>query len=517
MVERGDAGLNRPSQDSQPVPEAVVRSLLAVAAVSLTGLMICAWGWYRAATAPVVAADLSPEERQALVQQMVAVSPGEHRWAYFEPRIGYTLRPDAEVTAYEDTFRSNSLGYRTGSPAKLPGTFRVAFVGDSWTYGMGVRQEESYPRVLERLANRHAGAGQPIEAWSLALPGYSALNYLSSLAFFLERIKPDAVVVCPSSNDNHSTVRVLPDGSLWAGGVLGEDEFGDPHVVTYRARRFDTFRFRTRWRRTLGLMRETEKRLARLKIPLLYFFLARWEPVDVHPLVHAGGLEAPYLIAPIELTLNEWQLPPPMGHGTPEAHERYARLVYRGLSHLLGWAPLPAEADPIEVEVFDAPPDVDWSQTWDRILAWGTRRAVGESFQPSPDLEVGTARYHNAGRLNLATGLMGRATTVLVRRAPEARWVRVAVRRLTDAPSLYPLGLTVSIPSPSGGSRRAVTLPAGGPEVLRFALEIPDDLAPRTAVDVVFVAERTVASPNVLAARSLYIESVATALTPDPE
>ncbi len=515
MVERGDAGLNEERRAAKPVPEAIVQTLLAVAAVSLTGLAICAWGWYRAATAPVTAGDLSPEERQALVQEMVAVSPGVHRWAYFEPRIGYTLRPDAEVTAYQDTFHSNALGYRTGAPAKQPGTFRVVFVGDSWTYGMGVREQESFPRVLERLANRHAGSEHQIEAWSLALPGYSAMNYLSALAFFLERIEPDAVVICPSSNDNHSMVRVLPDGSLWAGGV-DLDELGDPHVVTYRARRLDTYRFRTRWLRVLELMRDTEGRLASLEIPLLYFFLARWELVDAHPLVHVGGLEAPYVIAPVKLTVGEWMNPPPMGHGTPAAQERYARLVYRGLSHLLGWRPLPAEAGPIAAEVFDAPPPgEDWAATWDRVLAWGANRFLTESFQPSPDLELETARSHDAGRLDLATGLMGRATTVLIRRAPEARWVRVAVRRLADAPSLYPLGLTVRIPSPVGGSRKAVTLSKDGPEVLRFALEIPEDLAARTALDVVFVAERTVTSPGLLAARSLYIQSVATAVEPE--
>ncbi len=497
----------------KPVPEAVAQALLAVAAISLTGLLICAWGWYRARTAPVTAADLSPEERQALVEGMVAVSPGEHRWAYFEPRIGYTLRPGAELTIYQDTFTSNALGYRTGAPAKPPGTFRVVFVGDSWTYGMGVREAESYPRVLERLANRHAGVESPIEAWTLALPGYSALNYLSALAFFFERLEPDAVVICPSSNDNHSMVNVLPDGSLWAGGVL-EDEFGDPHVVTYRSRRLDTYRFRQRWRRVLALLRDTEQRLERQGIPLLYFFLARWDPRDAHPLVQIGGLEAPYVITPIEMTLNEWRLPPPISHGTAAAHERYARQVYRGLSHTLGWAALPAEAEPSTVEVFDAPPaGEDWAAAWDLVLAWGSRRFLSESFRPSPDQDASSLAYHDAGRIDLATGLIGRATTVLVRRAPGARSVRIAVRRLADAPSLYPLGLRVSIPSPSGGSRRAVLLPADGPEVLRFALQIPDDLAERTALDVVFVVERAVASPDVLAERSLYIESVDATMT----
>ncbi len=68
--------------------------------------------------------------------------------------------------------------------------------------------------------------------------------------------------------------------------------------------------------------------------------------------------------------------------------------------------------------------------------------------------------------------------------------------------------------SPSGGIRRQATLPADGPEVMDLVLEIPEDLAARTALDVVFVAERTIVSPDVLAARSMYVELVETAIDP---
>ncbi len=489
--------------------EPILRVLLAIAAASLAGLAVCAVGWYRAATATADLEDLSPEERQLLVKEIVELAPGIHRRAWFEPAIGYTLRPGAEIDAWGDRFTSNELGYRSPPAAKAPGTFRVVFVGDSWTYGMGIRGEESFPRVVARLANRHGGQERPVEAWTLALPGYNAWNYTAALGYFFERLEPDAVVLCPSGNDNHSTPGILPDGSV-AQAVVDRDRFGDPHAVTYRTRRLDSYRFRERWRQSFAALRQAELRLERLGVPVLHFFLARWEPVDVHARVAANRLTAPYLIVPLELTLGRWENPPPLRHGTAVANELYARMVYRGLAHLLDWRPLPEDDERSDVEIFAAPPrDQDWGALFDRLSAAATAKEIPESFRPSP-----AARLQVAGALDLETGLMGRATTILVRHRPGGRTLRVTVRRLADAASLYPLALTVAIPSPAGGTRTTVTVPASGPVVHRLSLPIPGDLRPGSALDVVLVAERSVTSPRSLAARSLYIESIDTSVEP---
>lgn len=497
--------------------ERIANTLLAAAAISATGLLICAVGWYRAATSRVDLSDLSPGERLTLVEELVERNPGVHRPAWFEPAIGYTLRPSAELDAWGDAFRSNELGYRAAPTAKPPGTFRIVFVGDSWTYGMGVREEDSYPRVVERLANRHAGLEGPVEAWNLALPGYNTFNFLAALWYFFERLEPDAVVICPGGNDNHSTPAVLPNGAM-ASAAFERDRFGDPHAVTYRLRRLDSHRFRERWRMSFAALRDAERRLERLGVPVLLFFLARWEPPDVHARVAEAELESPYLIAPLELTLGEWENTPPFGHGTPAANRRYARMVYRGLERLLGWPALPAAEEPAAegpttegptaeelsaLTVFDGPPAGDWGAAFDELSAEATAAAIPHSFRPSR-----SALAQTAGPIDTETGLIGRATTVLVRSRPGARALQVAVRRLPDAPSLYPLNLAASIPSPSGGTRVETTVPAEGPEVHRFPVAVPADLEPGAAFDVVLVAERAVAAPGSLQARSLYVESV---------
>ncbi len=490
-----------PAAAGQALPEGVVRALLAVAAVSLAGFVICAWGWHRAATAEPSLEALAPEDRLELAEELLAASPGFFVPTWFEPAMGYTLQRGTELRAFGDSFKTNRLGFRTGPEHKAPGVFRVVFVGDSWTYGLGVRAAESFPEVLARLANEHSGLETTVEARNLALPGYNLLNGLAALEYLFERLQPDAVVVCPSSNDHHSTLSVLPTGSLSTAGVM-RDQFGEPHNVKYHFGAVDSHRFRARWRMSFDRLRTVEGRLQRRGVPLLLFFLARWKPAEVHAHVAGAGLSSPYVIAPVELTRGEWAKA--RNHGTPAANELYARMVYRGAAHLLGWRPLPEEDDDERavVEVFGAPPpSPDWQAARDRGL---TRKSkVPATFRPSA-----TAWRQSTGPINSWKGRMGRATTILVRPRPRARRLRIAVRRLPDVPSLYPLDLTVSIPSPAGGTRVVTTVPGDGPDVHRFSLAIPDDLEPGSTLDVLFVAGRTIAGPRNLTPRSLMIESI---------
>ncbi len=483
--------------------EAIVRVLLVAATVGVAGFLIAAWGWYRTASASIDLDALSPEVRQQLAEELAASSPGIYRWTWFEPRIGYTLNPDTELTEGGESFRSNELGYRTGPAAKAEGVFRVVFVGDSWTYGMGVRADQSFPQVFARLANEHSGLEREIEAWTLALPGYNLFNGLTALEFFFERLQPDAVVVTISGNDHHSTLAVLPNGSL--GRAMGRrDEFGDPHGIRYSGRNLDSFRSRARWRASFERLRASEEWLRQREIPLLLFFLAIWREADVHAHVTTGNLSAPYLFAPAEFTRREWQNPMPPGHGNPATNDLYARMVYRGAVHLLGWSPLREGHEGPVVEVFDAPPkSQDWQALYDESAAIITAAQIPDSFSPSR-----RARKQVAGLLDLDSGLIGRAATIRVSPPAGARRLRIVVRKLQEAPSLYPLGLTVRIPTPGGGTEVTTIVPADGPATHRFSLEIPADVPPGFALDVVFVAERTAALPNMLEGCSVYINSI---------
>src|SRR5437868_3740228 len=54
----------------------------------------------------------------------------------------------------------NDEGFRTASfpPAKRPGVMRIACIGDSWTFGMNVGQDQMYPARVDALLTQRPAA-----------------------------------------------------------------------------------------------------------------------------------------------------------------------------------------------------------------------------------------------------------------------------------------------------------------------------------------------------------------------
>lgn len=487
-----------------PPSSRLTRAFAALASAAFAVALVCAWGWQRAAREQSSLAALSPEERQELVQEMLATSPGAFVQALFEPAIGYTLRPRQRIAAWGDTFEANEIGYRTGRPAGRRGgrrAFRVVFLGDSWTYGEGVREQESFPARFAELANRlGAGGGRPVEAFDLGLPGYNTLNEIAALDFFYDRLRPDAVVICPTGNDAESTANVLPNGSLTRLGIE-RDGFGNDHPLVL-PRLVDSFQFRSRWRRNFDEIRGLEERLRARGVPLLIYFAATWEEPFAHALVQGSGVTSPYVVTPRELTSPRWRNPPPWLHGTPAANRLYAHMVYRGLAPLLGWPPPPPAEEPAaDVPVHRQPPAGAGAEIRE-LLAEATK-AIPERYEPGRH-----AAFQCVGPMDCTTGLAGKATTVLVRRRAGADRIEVALRRLPNVSSLDPLAVRVSIPSPAGGTETRAVLTAAGPDPLIVRLPMPADVPAGAALDVTIRAGRAVSAPVVLAPRSLLIAGI---------
>jgi hypothetical protein len=496
----GDDPLARPLADLRRV----TRFLLFFASAATLLAVVAILGWMQARRRALDVDELPAAARAELVEEMLEQSPGVFRWAWFEPEIGFTLRPNAELAAWGDTFRSNELGYRTGPAAKDPGTLRVVFVGDSWTFGMGVREEESFPKAFERVANRLAGEsarGRRVEAWSLALPGYNTHNELAALWFFWARLQPDAVVICPVGNDNHSGYTVLPNGSTSRSGVV-RDELGARQSLAYGGRGIASFLYRERWRRVYDALADATARLEGLGVPSLLFFVASLQPEEIHAGVLGSGIEAPYVIVPNELTKGRWR-GDRFGHATPEAYEIYGRMVYAGLAKHFGWPDLPAAEAPSELSSFDRPPPGDWSRLDEEAALTISHRAIAESFRAGASRPVQTP-----GLISRADGIVGRATSVLVRARRGDRYVHLELRRLDGVPHLYPLPLRVTVPSPAGGVTVETVLPGDGEPRRRLAVPIPEDLPEGAVLDVMLETGRAAAAADSLAPRSLYLLSV---------
>jgi len=109
------------------------------------------------------------------------------------------------------TYRLNGHGFRGPDPAipKPPGTRRVALLGDSFTFGAGVRFEETLGAQLqERLAGDGAG---DVEVLNLAVGGWGTRDQIAYLEQRGMRFEPDVVVVVYVLND----ADYVADLDLW--------------------------------------------------------------------------------------------------------------------------------------------------------------------------------------------------------------------------------------------------------------------------------------------------------------
>ncbi len=98
----------------------------------------------------------------------------------------------------------NSLGLRDREVAipKPPGLFRMVAIGDSITFGFGVRLEESYPKRLEaRLNAGREPSSRRVEVINAGVPATSLASYLQFLELKGARLQPDLVLIGIAFND----------------------------------------------------------------------------------------------------------------------------------------------------------------------------------------------------------------------------------------------------------------------------------------------------------------------------
>ena len=137
----------------------------------------------------------------------------------------YRMQPNAElVDTYADNPRGyfeadNTLHYQTNSagfrgPEIGPGNGRVtvAFLEDSFTFGEGVRDQDTFAyRTAEML--RRAGRGDVV-ARNYGMLGFNSLQGRILLESEVLPQKPDAVVVGDFLNDASKTVFGIVNGEV---------------------------------------------------------------------------------------------------------------------------------------------------------------------------------------------------------------------------------------------------------------------------------------------------------------
>ncbi len=122
----------------------------------------------------------------------------------------------------------NSEGFRDYdfNVSKNPGTFRIAVLGDSFTYGWGINNvNDTYPKVLEMKLN--SIGTKRYEVLNLGIPGYNTPEELDTLKKKVAAYNPDLIILGYVLNDfidadKNVTVKYLqlPYVGFWLRNVL---------------------------------------------------------------------------------------------------------------------------------------------------------------------------------------------------------------------------------------------------------------------------------------------------------
>jgi lysophospholipase L1-like esterase len=134
------------------------------------------------------------------------------------PGIPYLMRPNAsavhelqtDTRGYFDegatlTYRINSLGFRGNeiSREKPLGVFRIVGLGDSFTFGTGVRNEDTFLARLEDTLNRAEGKNR-FQVVNLGMMGFNTVQEVSLLRHFGLPLDPDLILITFHLNDVRS-------------------------------------------------------------------------------------------------------------------------------------------------------------------------------------------------------------------------------------------------------------------------------------------------------------------------
>lgn len=122
-----------------------------------------------------------------------------------DPALFWRLKPNMNKHVHPDTIdytTTNSDGYRGPSfPLKKPaGRFRIICIGDSSTFGDGVRDSETFAAVTEKLL-KEKGNSRPLDVINAGIPGYTSHQTRKFLEMELLELSPDIIVVMVGAND----------------------------------------------------------------------------------------------------------------------------------------------------------------------------------------------------------------------------------------------------------------------------------------------------------------------------
>lgn len=134
----------------------------------------------------------------------------------FQGRITNRVEYDTPVSINRAGLRGPEVG------RKPPGTFRVLALGDSFTFGVGAREEEAYPARLQEILRSRGIAAQALNAGA---PGFGVPDEVAWYQRWGRPLEPDAVVLAVFvGNDLQDAAPDIPKAVAVDGALVIEGE-----------------------------------------------------------------------------------------------------------------------------------------------------------------------------------------------------------------------------------------------------------------------------------------------------
>jgi hypothetical protein len=235
-----------------------------------------------------------------------------------QPDVVYELVPSFHgVGPRGERVRINAAGLRGADLGrKPPGSLRVLIVGDSFTFGLGVSEEESLPGALARAidaarsadARRAPDAVAPaVEVLNAGVPGYNLFQERRLIDRRAAELQADVIVLVMIENDLYnvdgSDFIALDDGTLaWRPGSFQPDINVNPfaalsgpwlwlqlHSVAFREASFRAIRARLELDGDREL--EARARMSETSTDLPSRLLRGEDDADTRPRWNAAAIE----------------------------------------------------------------------------------------------------------------------------------------------------------------------------------------------------------------------------------
>jgi hypothetical protein len=161
----------------------------------------------------------------------------------------YELKPYFVGKTYSAKCEINSLGLRDYERPVLDNAYRIAVLGDSIAFGIGVEVDRTFPKILEDRLNEEFGDRLPVQVFNLSVPSYNTFQEYLYIRESYSTFRPEMIlVVYCAQNDAINTSNSDSSVNRHPMVVTVKNILRNLHSYEFLASRFYSLQYRLRAR-----------------------------------------------------------------------------------------------------------------------------------------------------------------------------------------------------------------------------------------------------------------------------